>query len=166
MHSALPQPTLFLLAFLALAACGPRYSPDTYATRAVQQANKVEQGTVVGRRPVRVSAEGTAGAATGAAALVFSVACNSFVQLGVEAHVRGRILALYFMCFLGGTPVGAPLIGWVSERLGARWGFIAGGLVCIVVAAAAGAVLARGRRVRLELHLAPPAARLHVDERS
>jgi predicted MFS family arabinose efflux permease len=103
---------------------------------------------------------------TGAAALVFSVACNSFVQLGVEAHVRGRILALYFMCFLGGTPVGAPLIGWVSERLGARWGFIAGGLVCIVVAAAAGAVLARGRRVRLELHLAPPAARLHVDERS
>lgn len=45
---------------------------------------------------------------TGAAALVFSVACNSFVQLGVEPQVRGRILALYFMCFMGGTPVGAP----------------------------------------------------------
>lgn len=68
MHSALPQPPLFLLAFVALAACGPRYSPGTYATRAVQQANKVEQGTVVGRRLVRVSAEGSAGAATGAAA--------------------------------------------------------------------------------------------------
>jgi outer membrane lipoprotein SlyB len=64
----LPYPFFVLLPFLALAACGPRYSPDTYATRAVQQANKVEQGTVVGRRPVRVSAEGTAGAATGAAA--------------------------------------------------------------------------------------------------
>jgi MFS family permease len=99
---------------------------------------------------------------TGAAALVFSVACNSFVQLGVEPQMRGRVLALYFMCFMGGTPVGAPLIGWISERLGAPWGLIGGGLVCVVVAAAAGAVLARGRRVRLELHVAPPSVQLHV----
>ncbi len=62
-----PSPVFLVLA-LALAACGPRYSPDTYATRAVQQANKVEQGTVVGRRSVKVSAEGSTGAATGAAA--------------------------------------------------------------------------------------------------
>ena len=48
---------------------------------------------------------------TGAAALVFSVANNSFVQLGVDPQMRGRVMALYFMCFLGGTPVGAPLIG-------------------------------------------------------
>jgi MFS family permease len=99
---------------------------------------------------------------TGAAALVFSVACNSFVQLGVDPQMRGRILALYFMCFMGGTPVGAPLIGWVSEHLGARWGFIAGGLVVVVAAVVAGAVLARGRRVRLELHVVPPSAQLHV----
>jgi MFS family permease len=99
---------------------------------------------------------------TGAAALVFSVACNSFVQLGVDPQMRGRILALYFMCFMGGTPVGAPLIGWVSEHLGARWGFIAGGLVCVAAAVVAGAVLARGRRVRLELHVVPPSAQLHV----
>ena len=99
---------------------------------------------------------------TGAAALVFSVACNSFVQLGVDPQVRGRILALYFMCFMGGTPVGAPLIGWVSEHLGARWGFIAGGLVVVAAAVVAGALLARGRRVRLELHVVPPSAQLHV----
>src|SRR4051812_34817037 len=99
---------------------------------------------------------------TGAAALVFSVACNSFVQLGVDPQMRGRVLALYFMCFMGGTPVGAPLIGWVSEHLGARWGFIAGGLVVVVAAVVAGAVLARGRRVRLELHVVPPSAQLHV----
>jgi outer membrane lipoprotein SlyB len=49
-HSALPHLFPVFLVLLALAACGPRYSPDTYATRAVQQANKVEQGTVVGRR--------------------------------------------------------------------------------------------------------------------
>ncbi|WP_143018051.1 hypothetical protein [Belnapia rosea] len=60
----LPRLSLLLL----LTACGPDYSPDTYATRAVQQANKVEQGMVVGRREVSVTAEGSTGAATGAAA--------------------------------------------------------------------------------------------------
>jgi outer membrane lipoprotein SlyB len=66
-----PRARLLLLALAplaALAACGPDYSPDTYAGRAVQQANKVEQGTVVGVRPVQIAADGTAGAAAGAAA--------------------------------------------------------------------------------------------------
>jgi MFS family permease len=99
---------------------------------------------------------------TGAAALIFSVACNSFVQLGVEPQMRGRILALYFMAFMGGTPVGAPVIGWVSERFGAPWGLIGGGLVCIVGAVGAGAVLARGRRVRVEVHVVPPSVHLRV----
>ncbi|MBS0639530.1 MAG: hypothetical protein U1E70_26885 [Acetobacteraceae bacterium] len=51
-----------------LAACGPNYSPDTYATSAVQQANKVEQGVIVGVRKVGVSASGTTGTVSGAAA--------------------------------------------------------------------------------------------------
>ncbi|HYZ31194.1 MAG TPA: hypothetical protein VE684_02790, partial [Crenalkalicoccus sp.] len=57
-----------LLLLPLLAACGSTYSPDTYATRAVQQANKVEQGTIIGVRRVAISADGAAGAATGAAA--------------------------------------------------------------------------------------------------
>jgi outer membrane lipoprotein SlyB len=57
------------LALLApLAGCGPSYSPDTYATSAVQQANKVEQGVIVGVRPVGVAATGVVGAAAGGAA--------------------------------------------------------------------------------------------------
>ena len=52
----------------SVAGCGPDYSPNTYATNAVQQANKVDQGVVVGVREVGVSAGGTAGAAVGAAA--------------------------------------------------------------------------------------------------
>jgi len=59
---------LALLALLALTACGERFTPDTYATRAVQQANKVEQGEIAGVRKVNISAEGSTGAATGAAA--------------------------------------------------------------------------------------------------
>ena len=57
-----------LLGLLPLAACAPDYSPDSYASRAVQQANKVDQGVVVGFRAVQISADGTAGAAAGAAA--------------------------------------------------------------------------------------------------
>jgi outer membrane lipoprotein SlyB len=59
---------LLLLPLLALPACGPRFSPDAYATRAVQQMNRVEQGVVIGRRQVTVQAEGATGAATGGAA--------------------------------------------------------------------------------------------------
>lgn len=51
-----------------LAACGPDYSPNTYASTAVQHANQVDRGTVVGVRKVSVSAQGTTGAVTGAAA--------------------------------------------------------------------------------------------------
>jgi len=61
---------LFLCAALvaALAACGPSYSPNTYATDAVQQAAKVDQGVIVGVRKVDISASGTTGAVVGAAA--------------------------------------------------------------------------------------------------
>lgn len=51
-----------------LAGCGPSYAPDTYATNAAQQANKTEQGMVIGVRPVKISAAGTVGTVTGAAA--------------------------------------------------------------------------------------------------
>lgn len=58
----------FLVLAAALTACGPDYSPNTYATNAVQQANKVDQGVVVGVREVGVSASGTTGAVVGGAA--------------------------------------------------------------------------------------------------
>ncbi|MGY2064589.1 MFS transporter [Blastococcus sp. SYSU DS0619] len=99
---------------------------------------------------------------TGAAGLMFSVANNSFVQLGVDPQMRGRVMALYFMCFMGGTPVGAPLVGWVSERFGAPWGLILGGGVCVVAGLGAAALLARRRSVRVRLERAPLRFRLQV----
>jgi outer membrane lipoprotein SlyB len=57
-----------VLVLAGVAGCGPSYSPDTYASNAAQQANKVEQGVVVGVRTVGVSAAGTVGTVTGAAA--------------------------------------------------------------------------------------------------
>ncbi|MBD0271872.1 MAG: hypothetical protein ICV73_08070, partial [Acetobacteraceae bacterium] len=97
------RPSLVAFALLALAACGPRYSPDTYATRAVQQANKVEQATVVGRRQVKVSAEGSTGAATGAAA---------GGVLGAQSPGGGIVSALGGV---GGALVGG-LVGTAAEH--------------------------------------------------
>jgi MFS family permease len=99
---------------------------------------------------------------TGASALIFSVANNSFVQLGADPQLRGRVMALYFMCFLGGTPLVTPLIGWFADTFGAPWALSSGGIVILVAALVAAAWLARGRRVRLEAHVVPPRLQLRI----
>lgn len=81
----------------------------------------------------------------GLAMLSFTTAANSSVQLGVDPTMRGRVMALYLMAFMGGTPLGAPIVGWAAEQFGPRWGLIGGGLICIVCAAVLGLVLARKR---------------------
>jgi outer membrane lipoprotein SlyB len=63
-----PRLPILALFVAGLSGCGPNYSPDTYSTNAVQQANKVEQGLIVGVRQVGVSAAGTTGTISGAAA--------------------------------------------------------------------------------------------------
>lgn len=82
---------------------------------------------------------------TGLFMLTLTTAANSFVQLGVEPTMRGRVMALYVVCFLGGTPLGAPIVGWVAGAFGPRWGLIGGGLVCLVVTIALALVVAQRR---------------------
>jgi len=85
----------------------------------------------------------------GLAMLSFTTAANSSVQLGVEATMRGRVMALYLMCFLGGTPLGAPIVGWVASTVGPRWGMIGGGVVCMAVAVGMALYLVRQGLLRL-----------------
>jgi MFS family permease len=68
----------------------------------------------------------------GLSALTLMTAANTSVQLATEPEMRGRVMALYIAIFMGGTPVGAPIIGWVGETFGARWTILGGGLVCLV----------------------------------
>ncbi|QBX57441.1 MFS transporter [Nocardioides seonyuensis] len=83
---------------------------------------------------------------TGLSALTLITSANTYMQLNTEAGVRGRVMALYLMVFMGGTPVGAPLIGWIGEEWGARWTLLGGGLLTIGGVALAGlAFLGRGR---------------------
>ncbi|PZS16207.1 MAG: MFS transporter [Pseudonocardiales bacterium] len=82
---------------------------------------------------------------TGLVMLTFTTAASASVQLGVEATMRGRVVALYWVCFMGGTPFGAPIIGWVAGAFGPRWGLIGGGLICLVAALGLCALIARRR---------------------
>lgn len=57
----------------------------------------------------------------GLTALTVLPTANTMVQLSVDPQMRGRVMALYMAVFMGGTPIGAPLIGWVGNTFGARW---------------------------------------------
>ena len=57
----------------------------------------------------------------GAASIWFTTAGTSAMQLHTEPHMRGRVMSLWTVAFIGSTPVGAPIIGWVAETAGPRW---------------------------------------------
>jgi len=86
----------------------------------------------------------------GAASQTFMTAANGIVQLSSEPAVRGRVMALYMAIFMGGTPIGAPIVGWVADSFGPRWG-IAVGAAAGFAAALVGVgylVVRQGVRVR------------------
>jgi len=99
---------------------------------------------------------------TGAAVLTFTTTANSLVQLGSSPEVRGRVMALYVLVFLGGTPIGAPVIGAVAQAAGPRSSLLVGGLVCAVSAVVGAVYLARSRRLVVVPHLARRRPHVHV----
>jgi MFS family permease len=68
----------------------------------------------------------------GLCALTMVTSANAMIQMTSSPMMRGRVAALYLMIFMGGTPLGAPLVGWVGETFGARWMLIGGGAVSFV----------------------------------
>jgi len=86
---------------------------------------------------------------TGVAVLTFTTAANSSTQLNTAAEMRGRVMGLYMLVFLGGTPIGSPLAGWVAEVAGTRVSLIAGGVISMLATVAVTALLARNGLVRV-----------------
>jgi MFS family permease len=82
---------------------------------------------------------------TGLSMLTLTTAANASVQLGVSPTMRGRVMSLYLVCFMGGTPLGAPVIGWLAGTAGPRWGLLGGGLICVGMALTLALVIARRR---------------------
>lgn len=73
----------------------------------------------------------------GLSALTLMTSANATMQLSVSPEMRGRVMALYMAVFMGGTPIGAPIIGWVGAQFGARWTIGVGGISALATAAAA-----------------------------
>ena len=81
----------------------------------------------------------------GAAGLTFTNGTNSIMQLSTEPAMRGRVMALRVAIALGGTPIGAPIIGWVANHFGPRWALGIGAASGFAAALVAVYVLARRR---------------------
>lgn len=74
---------------------------------------------------------------TGLLALTFMTAANATIQVTTPEVMRGRVMSIYFLFYLGVTPVGSPLVGWIAEHFGARWSVGVGGIGPAVAALAA-----------------------------
>jgi len=81
----------------------------------------------------------------GIASLTMITSANATFQMSVAPEMRGRVMALYMMIFMGGTPIGSPIVGWVGETFGARWTLIGGGVVTILGTALAVLVFSRAK---------------------
>ncbi|MEO6122787.1 MAG: MFS transporter [Ilumatobacteraceae bacterium] len=68
----------------------------------------------------------------GVSALTTVTSANAFVQVASDPLMRGRVMALYMMIFMGGTPFGAPALGWIADAFGARWTMIGGGALTVI----------------------------------
>ena len=82
----------------------------------------------------------------GAGQMSFLATCNSLIQLRSDPAMRGRVMSVYMITLLGSTPIGGPLVGWISEQYGPRWGMGIGGIATILAVAYFGTAFVRARR--------------------
>ncbi len=87
----------------------------------------------------------------GFAGQVLMTTANGTVQTTTDQRMRGRVMALYMAIFMGGTPLGAPLLGAVANTFGARWGLGVAALAGFVAFAAGVVYLVRWRGMRVQL---------------
>jgi MFS family permease len=91
---------------------------------------------------------------TGLLNITFNTTANSTIQLSTDAAVRGRVMSLYMLVFMGGTPVGGPLVGAITDAWGAPVAIALCGGICAIASVACAALAARqaGIRLRVNLH--------------
>lgn len=98
---------------------------------------------------------------TGISAQTFTTTANSSLQLSTEPGMRGRVLAIFLAVALGGTPIGAPVVGWVADRFGPRQALAIGAAAGIAAMLVGVHYLVRHRHLRLRM--AGGRLRLHID---
>jgi len=88
----------------------------------------------------------------GLSALTVITTATAMIQLGVDPAMRGRVMALYLAVFMGGTPLGAPLIGWIGSAWGPRWTILVGSIATGLAVLAVVLYLMRSENVRVTFH--------------
>jgi MFS family permease len=83
----------------------------------------------------------------GFSGILLAVSCNATVQLSADPQMQGRVMALYSTVFVGGTPFGSLLVGWIGSAAGPRWALIFGGAICAAAAVVIGIVYWRTQRI-------------------
>jgi len=79
----------------------------------------------------------------GYGSISFNSLAKTTLQLAAVPSMRGRVMALWSVAWLGSTPVGGPIVGWIGERAGARWSLVVGGLATVLAGVVAYASLLR-----------------------
>jgi MFS family permease len=92
----------------------------------------------------------------GVASIVFFVTANTTLQLTARPEMRGRVMALYAMIFLGSTPFGAPVAGYVGEHFGARVALVGSAVIALATGAVGLWIVDRRRRAAMPLRDAEP----------
>ena len=85
---------------------------------------------------------------TGVASIMFFASANAMLQLCSKPEMRGRVMSIYMLLFLGSTPVGGPIVGWIGSEWSARWSLAVGGFACLAAAFVALPVVSQRRRAR------------------
>lgn len=93
---------------------------------------------------------------TGFVMLSLLTSANAAIQISTDEEIRGRVLSIYFLFFLGTTPIGAPIIGWVAEHWGPRWSLGVGAIASLLVALIVGLWLWRHWKVDVTLRASRP----------
>ncbi len=90
---------------------------------------------------------------TGLVGVTFNTLGNTSIQLGTDAELRGRVMSLYMLVFMGGTPVGSVIVGAITEHSGPQIALVISGGICVVATVAAGLMAARqsGRSITVDV---------------
>ena len=88
---------------------------------------------------------------TGALTLTFTTSAMNILQMSVPSDMRGRVMGIYMLCFLGGAPLGSPVLGLLADVLDPRAPLLIGGVVSLATGLFAAVYLLRHNNLRLSL---------------
>ena len=87
----------------------------------------------------------------GYGSITFNSMAKTVLQLAATPEMRGRVMALWGLAWLGSTPIGGPIVGWVGQEAGARWSLVVGGVPTLLCG-----LLALPALVKIDRRLADP----------